>query len=287
MAHSKKSSATDSLSALHKKLRLYRLALASLIALFGLSSITLGLYFYSQPAPTASRFVATGRSYYDPDLNFSLTLPFGWDVATMSRQTENQVVSQSTGGLAFGMAQFSLIKPIAPLTLYIPSSSPSLPYSKYMIISFQGSDQNYSFLQNPVTLVSDFQSNLAGLGQKDVAVSQVKLFNNSAMHGILLQGTAKLKTTLIHYYRYFEPAGANILTITYSSTGTGANAISTISQLLTSLIYYQGGAYTDSPFNPSSVPVTQPGSPTASSGIQAKVGSSTGGITVSTNPNTK
>lgn len=284
----KKNSGKETLK-VNKSTQLWKVSAITSTALF---LVSLGVTVYLVNRPSSKPVVGgTSSTYYDKYLNLSLNVPSGWYIAKMPSSVESNAVVTSTGGLTFDMGQFSLNKDIAPFTLYKPSYSGNYPYSKFMIFDFRGSDQTYSYLSNPVNLIDGFESDLRGLGETNIKVSKVTSISNSVLRGILLKGSASIKGHIFDYYRYFEPAGANILTITYGYVGTSNNTfISDISNALSSLVYYTGSSFTPSPFSSSSVlsgggiQTTPNTTPSLGGQISAKILRSTGGIEVSNNP---
>lgn len=187
-----------------------------------------------------------GRDYVDKALNFTLNVPYTWEVQAPDSKAVEEEVSKVTGGVLFNMRLHALQKELVPLALVEPDPNSKL-FKKIMTISFRGSDINYSYLNDSVTLMKDFEKLLKKLGNKKVKVTSVEPISEEYMKGFLIRGSGVLDKKNVSYVQYYEPAGANIMTITYGTTGDSDDAIDDINRITRSLVYLEGGEFNPSP----------------------------------------
>lgn len=188
------------------------------------------------------------NQYYDENLNFSVTIPDKWQAASPDGDHIFDVVRKVTGGILFDMRLHSLTEEVVPLALVENSQEKGKKYAKYMTLAFRGSDEKYSYLQDKIKLMDEFKKLLKKTGHTDIKVDEVKDVKDEEFFGILLKGSAKMKNRKIHYYQYYEPAGANILIITYGTTKDPEKGIDDIKEVLKTLVYYEGGEFLPTPF---------------------------------------
>lgn len=209
------------------------------------TGVVLSLLYIALQFGAKSEQQIVGYEHYNKDLNFYLTIPYEWQTVKLDADLIDKAVKKATGGVTFDMSLFSLKDEIVPLTLLVTvPEDDDRPFSKFMTFAFNGSDQNFSRLADTDSLKKDFKVLLESLDHKNVKVESVENISTDSIFGVLLKGNATLEGTKIQYYQYHEPAGANILTLTYGSTEKTKEkkVITEIANLLSSLTYFSGGA---------------------------------------------
>lgn len=189
---------------------------------------------------------SNGRDYVDKALNFTVNVPYSWEVSTPDSKNLEKEVAKTTGGVLFNMRLHALDKELVPLALIQPDPN-SKSFSKIMTMAFRGSDINYSYLNDKKALKKDFKTLLKKLGNKDLHVSAVDPISTEYLKGFIVSGYGTLDKRKISYVQYFEPAGANIMSITYGTIGDSSEALDDIERITRSLVYFEGGEFTPSP----------------------------------------
>lgn len=215
-----------------------------IVTLLGFLGVMLVLLLNLQKEAEATQ---AGDEYYDDLLNFTLKIPHGWEGAKPDEHHVKEVVREVTGGILFDMQLHSLTDELVPLALIMqPEEGSEDPFAKFMTLAFRGSDDEYTYLDDKVKLMDDFKALLKSSEHTDIKVKEVKEINNSKLSGIIIDATAKLADQKIHYVQYLEPAGANIMAVTYGST-IKSNGVKDITTVLDTLIYHEGGEFAPTP----------------------------------------
>lgn len=189
---------------------------------------------------------SNGRDYVNKPLNFTMNVPYSWEVEAPDTKAVEDEVSKTTGGVLFNMRLHALRKELVPVVLVQPDPENKL-FKKIMTVAFRGSDINYSYLNDSKTLKADFGKLLKQLGNKKIEVSSVEPINEEYMKGFYIRGKGVLDKKKVSYLQYFEPAGANIMSITYGTTGESDDALEDINRITRSLVYLEGGEFTPTP----------------------------------------
>jgi hypothetical protein len=235
------------------------IATVLILGLFGYTAIVLSL------PDKATIAESLGDPYSDPLMNFNMIIPHEWEIGNPDQDKEKEVVQKVTGGILFDMKYHSLPEEIVPVALVQHPIDGNTDFSKFLTLAFRGSDRNYSYLQDKVKLMDDFKSLLTSMEHSDILVDEVTDFKSGTLKGTLLRGSGVLKGQKVYYNQYFEPAGANILTVTLGYVDKKLDAVKTMESVLVSLKYQEGGLL----FN-------QRGNPNAPSGSIGVNGTSTG-----------
>jgi hypothetical protein len=198
-----------------------------------------------------------GDAYYDELLNFNLTIPHNWQGAKPDEAHVKEVVREITGGILFDMKLHSLTDELVPLALIVPPEVGSKdPFAKFMTLAFRGTDDEFAYLQDKVKLMDDFKSLLKSMEHTDIKVKEIKDIKNEELFGIMLEGSAKLKDQTIYYTQYLEPAGANIMIVTYGST-IKDEGVKDITTILSTLIFNEGGEFLPTPLQEEMIEATK------------------------------
>lgn len=193
-----------------------------------------------------------GYYYHDNYLNFELIIPEGWVVAAPEESRIREIVQSITDGVVWDMRYHKLTQEVVPIALIqkIPESvkdadrEKKLKYAKFMTLGFRGSDEDYSYLQDTEKLKQDFKTLLEKLEHKDVEIIEVTnlgLKGDKELTGILLKAVATYDDIKINYVQYYEPAGKNIMFVTYGSLADFKEQIKDIRKVLKYLVYLPGG----------------------------------------------
>ena len=206
----------------------------STIAIVG----ALGYYAYNQTKQ--ANYEASITPYYDENLNFSLDIPKEWTINEGNKSAIKTQVLNDSSGMNFDLSKYPLSKEVVPLALIKkPEDKNAKVLDKYMTIAFKPTkEQDFTELDDKLQILDDFKSMLVKLKHTDVKVTSVKENRTGEMNGVLARATGLLKNTPMVYYQYFEPAGRNILVITYGSSHPDADHIGDINKILKNLHYY-------------------------------------------------
>lgn len=179
------------------------------------------------------------RLYYDDILNFSISIPNGWEVTIPDKEEVYNVVKETTGGVLFDVRGHFLKKEIVPLTLTKNSPNEKVKYSKFMTIALRGNNEFYKE-SDFIKLKDSFESLLRKLEHSDIKVKSVG-FLDELESVIVLKGEGKLKDNKIYYTQYYEQVGSNLMIITHGSTKGYDEGLEDITNLLSTLLFKEGG----------------------------------------------
>jgi hypothetical protein len=213
--------------------------------IFAGSLTTLGVLFMvvlGIVSTQANAMTAGSQSYYDQNMNFSLVVPAKFSIATPDPEETAEEVQKVTGGVLFDMKYHTLSKELVPVALVENARSTDVTYDSFMTLAFRGADAEYTYMQDQVKIMDDFKTLLKSMDHTDIKVSSVENYSKGDLRGVLLRGSGVLKEKSIKYLQYFEPAGKNMLIVTYGYVGgSEKEALNDIDKVIGSLIYQEGG----------------------------------------------
>lgn len=204
----------------------------------GVIWITSALFVESEAFPA-------GEKFYESNLNLTVNVPHGWEIATPDEENVKETVREATKGLLFDTRAHTLKEEVvaAALVLQPTDLNAKNNFAKFLTIAFRGSNTEHTYLDDEIKLMDQFKSLLTTTGHTDVKVLDVEEDTNFNSGGVIIRGTAILQEQKIKYIQYFEPAGANLLVVTYGTTKGFNEGIKDIGQMLNSLQYHDGDVF--------------------------------------------
>lgn len=180
--------------------------------------------------------------YTDTDLNFRIAIPHGWQAAKPEVENVKKAVFDETKGkVAFDMYEHSLGKEVVPIAI-LNADSDSKSFAEFATLSFRGSESEFGYLSDLVNIKDDVKSLLESSDNKEVEVYDVaETTISDTFTGVLVKARAIFELEEVEYYVWYEPAGANLLTITYGATGMKEK------EMMKSLEFIIGGIIYDQP----------------------------------------
>lgn len=179
--------------------------------------------------------------YYNEDLNFSFYVPHGWELAAPEGDEVKSVVKEVTGGVLFDMMYHRLTKEIVPLAMVQKPTDGKIQYAKFMTFAFRGADDEYSYLNDKEKLKGDFKKLLEETEHKSVNILSAEDYKKEMMNGVLLKATATFEGENVNYIQYLEPAGKNILIVTFGAIKSHEESLKELEEILSTLKYHEGG----------------------------------------------
>ena len=214
--------------------KLHFVFIGVLVSLF----IFMGYYFLDM---TKNPYDYTTRTpYQDENVNFAIQVPDNWTIVKTEAEEVKKVTDQSTGGTTFDLMYYALDKEVTPFTLLQPSTKDDQPFKKLMFFSFFGSDEKFSFMENPKDMEDDFKKILESLGNKSIKINRSEIIDNGILMGYIIEATGHMDGNKIYYTQYLEPVGLNIMRIIHSSMD-GKGAEEDLEPLLSTLFLIDTG----------------------------------------------
>lgn len=176
-------------------------------------------------------------NYYDEGLNYGFTYPKYYDVYEPSQAKKKQTLNALTTGMNFNLNDFKLKKEILSVAL---KSNAEQKGNKILTVAFIPSqDESYSELDDKENLLDEMLQLIKGLKGEEGKIDYIKDKTDDGFAGVEIKAQGKIGKTSKVFYQYREPAGKNILVVTYSSDKAYDSWSKDIETFVSDLKYYQ------------------------------------------------